>query len=164
MTAPCSTLLMIGYGTLRIPEIRTLARSWHQESVSGGSCVRMKMNGDSVESGCQIIIQHLFRLKKAMNDVQAHNTGHCQLSALDWELISSERGGSGVRYAMSISVFIKRHPVLTYFVLTFAISTGCILILVGRGGMPIDPRSVSRRGLWEGSWRSWAGPDSPCRR
>jgi hypothetical protein len=32
--------------------------------------------------------------------------------------------------------FIKRHPVLTYYVLTFAISWGGILIVVGPGGIP----------------------------
>ncbi|MHB8108182.1 MAG: CPBP family intramembrane glutamic endopeptidase [Candidatus Cryosericum sp.] len=38
---------------------------------------------------------------------------------------------------MRISVFIKRHPVSTYFVLTFAISWGCILLaIVGFGGIP----------------------------
>ena len=37
---------------------------------------------------------------------------------------------------MSISVFIKRHPVLTYFALTFTISWGGILIVIGPGGIP----------------------------
>ncbi|MCK4399189.1 MAG: CPBP family intramembrane metalloprotease [Methanophagales archaeon] len=37
---------------------------------------------------------------------------------------------------MSISVFIKRHPVLTYFALTFTISWGGILIVVSPGGIP----------------------------
>jgi membrane protease YdiL (CAAX protease family) len=32
---------------------------------------------------------------------------------------------------------IKRHPVLTYFVLAFAISWGCVLMVVGPGGVPI---------------------------
>ena len=36
---------------------------------------------------------------------------------------------------MSISVFIKRHPVTTYYALVFAISWGCILIVVGPGGI-----------------------------
>lgn len=35
--------------------------------------------------------------------------------------------------------FIKRHPVLTYFVLTFAISWGGVLIVVGPGGFPGTP-------------------------
>lgn len=38
----------------------------------------------------------------------------------------------------TIKAFIKRHPMLTYFALTFAISTGGIFFAVGRGGMPID--------------------------
>jgi uncharacterized protein len=38
---------------------------------------------------------------------------------------------------MSTLVFIKRHPVSTYFVLTFVISWGCILLaIVGFGGIP----------------------------
>jgi len=37
---------------------------------------------------------------------------------------------------MSISVFIKRHPVLTYFALTFTISWGGILTVIGPGGIP----------------------------
>ena len=38
---------------------------------------------------------------------------------------------------MSISVFIKRHPVLTFYLLTFLISWGGILLLIGGpGGMP----------------------------
>ncbi|MDP2857985.1 MAG: hypothetical protein Q8P50_08415 [Bacillota bacterium] len=37
---------------------------------------------------------------------------------------------------MNTSVFIKRHPVLTYFALTFSISWGGILIVVGPGGIP----------------------------
>lgn len=35
---------------------------------------------------------------------------------------------------MSISNFIKRHPVWTYFVLTFAISWSCILLVIGETG------------------------------
>jgi len=34
----------------------------------------------------------------------------------------------------TIEAFIKRHAVLTYFILTFAISWGCILIVIGPGG------------------------------
>jgi len=37
----------------------------------------------------------------------------------------------------TIKNYIKRHLKLIYFVLTFAISWGCILILVGPGGIPI---------------------------
>jgi membrane protease YdiL (CAAX protease family) len=35
---------------------------------------------------------------------------------------------------MSISVFIKRHPVLTYYILTFAISWGAFALVVGPDG------------------------------
>ncbi|MDD5594172.1 MAG: CPBP family intramembrane metalloprotease [Candidatus Margulisbacteria bacterium] len=37
---------------------------------------------------------------------------------------------------MSISAFIKRYPVLTYFALTFLISWGLILLLIAFNGMP----------------------------
>ncbi len=33
----------------------------------------------------------------------------------------------------NIRAFIKRHPVLTYYVLTFAISWGGVLLVGGRG-------------------------------
>ena len=46
----------------------------------------------------------------------------------------------------TIKAFIKRHPVLSYFALTFAISWGGILLAVGPGGIPA-PRSSSRRCL-----------------
>jgi len=36
----------------------------------------------------------------------------------------------------TIKAFIKKHPVLTYFALTFAISWGCVLMVVGPGGLP----------------------------
>jgi len=35
----------------------------------------------------------------------------------------------------TIKAFIKRNPVLTYFALTFAISWGCILLVIGPGGI-----------------------------
>lgn len=47
---------------------------------------------------------------------------------------------------MNIKAFIKRHPVLTYYVLTFAISWGGVLLVIGgRSGIPgttwqTDPR------------------------
>src|SRR5512139_760286 len=37
----------------------------------------------------------------------------------------------------SILSFIRNFPLLTYFVLTFAISWGCILIFVSPGNLPI---------------------------
>jgi len=43
--------------------------------------------------------------------------------------------------------FIKRHPVLTYFALTFAISWGVILIVVGPGGIPITTDQVVVLGM-----------------
>ncbi len=41
---------------------------------------------------------------------------------------------------MNISSFIKRHPVLTYFALTFALSWGSWLLLTGGAPMRSDPR------------------------
>jgi len=35
----------------------------------------------------------------------------------------------------TVKAFIKRHPVLTYFALTFAISWGGILMVIGPGGI-----------------------------
>jgi len=43
----------------------------------------------------------------------------------------------GERYPMSISVFIKTHQVLTFYALTFLVSWGGILLLIGGpGGIP----------------------------
>ena len=42
----------------------------------------------------------------------------------------------------TIKAFIKRHPVLTYFALAFAISWGGILFVVGPGGIPATPERV----------------------
>ena len=39
----------------------------------------------------------------------------------------------------SIKAFIKRHPVPTYFALTFVISWGGVLLVVGPGGFPGTP-------------------------
>lgn len=44
---------------------------------------------------------------------------------------------------MSISDFIKKYPVAIYFALTFAISWGLILILVGLGNIPIREEQSS---------------------
>jgi membrane protease YdiL (CAAX protease family) len=58
----------------------------------------------------------------------------------------------------TIKTFIKRHPVLTYFALTFAISTGGILIVVGREGMPINLLTSSTAPLALFAGPSVAGP------
>jgi membrane protease YdiL (CAAX protease family) len=47
----------------------------------------------------------------------------------------------------TIKDFIKRQPLPTYFVLTFAISWGAILILVGPGGIPVSTEQVAMLGL-----------------
>jgi membrane protease YdiL (CAAX protease family) len=44
----------------------------------------------------------------------------------------------------SIEAFAKRHPVLTYYGLTFAISWGGIFIVVGPGGIPATPEKFTR--------------------
>lgn len=41
-----------------------------------------------------------------------------------------------------IKSLIKKHPLLTYFALTFAISWGGVLIAVGPGGIPATPEQV----------------------
>ena len=45
---------------------------------------------------------------------------------------------------MSGSRVIRLHPVLSYYVLTFAISWGGILIVVGRGGVPGNPAQLQK--------------------
>ncbi len=45
---------------------------------------------------------------------------------------------------MNITIFIKRHPVLTYFVLTFAISCGGFLIVAGPGGIPGNTKQIDK--------------------
>lgn len=47
---------------------------------------------------------------------------------------------------MTIKTFIKRHPVLTYFALTFAISWGGVLILGAPSGMPATSEQSEK--LW----------------
>jgi uncharacterized protein len=42
----------------------------------------------------------------------------------------------------TLKTFIQRHPVLTYFVLTFAISWGGILIVLGPGGFTSTPERL----------------------
>ena len=41
--------------------------------------------------------------------------------------------------------FVKQHPVLTYSVLTFAISWGALLVALGSGGLPRTPEQLTRR-------------------
>jgi membrane protease YdiL (CAAX protease family) len=45
---------------------------------------------------------------------------------------------------MTIKTFIKEHPLLTYYALTFTISWGWILILVGPGGFPAKVEQFER--------------------
>jgi len=45
---------------------------------------------------------------------------------------------------MYSSGYIKRHPVPAYYVLTFAISWGAILIVVSRGGVPGNPAQLQK--------------------
>jgi len=47
----------------------------------------------------------------------------------------------------TIKTFIKRHPLPTYFALTFAISWGAMLIVVGPGGIPVTTEQVAMLGL-----------------
>jgi len=45
---------------------------------------------------------------------------------------------------MDSSVLVKRHPVLTFCVVTFAISWGGIVVAVGFGGTPRDPAQLAK--------------------
>jgi membrane protease YdiL (CAAX protease family) len=47
----------------------------------------------------------------------------------------------------AIRDFIKRQPLPTYFVLTFVISWGAVLVIVGPGGIPISAAQVALLGL-----------------
>jgi membrane protease YdiL (CAAX protease family) len=47
----------------------------------------------------------------------------------------------------TIKTFIKKHPVLTYFALAFAVSWGSILIVVGPGGIPVTSEQLEILGL-----------------
>jgi membrane protease YdiL (CAAX protease family) len=47
----------------------------------------------------------------------------------------------------TIKAFIKRQPLPTYFALTFAISWGAILIVVGPGGIPVTTEQSGMLGL-----------------
>ncbi len=46
----------------------------------------------------------------------------------------------------TLKAFIKKHPVLTYFALTFAISWGCVLMVVGPGGLPMTTEQFETLG------------------
>ena len=46
----------------------------------------------------------------------------------------------------TIKAVIKKHPVLTYFALTFAISWGCILMMLGPGGIPMTTEQFETLG------------------
>ncbi len=48
---------------------------------------------------------------------------------------------------MNILVFIKRHPILTYFILTFTISCGGIFIVLGPGGIPATAERLEALGM-----------------
>jgi uncharacterized protein len=49
--------------------------------------------------------------------------------------------------------FVKSHPLLSYFALVFAISSGGLLIAVGREGLPLDARNS-----WIAASALFAGP------
>jgi hypothetical protein len=52
-----------------------------------------------------------------------------------------------------IKAFVKSHPPLSYFALVFAISSGGLLIAVGREGLPLDARNS-----WIAALALFAGP------
>jgi uncharacterized protein len=59
----------------------------------------------------------------------------------------------------SVTAFIKRHPVLTFYILAFAISWGGILIVVGPGGYPSPERLEPQSPLVLRVMLAWfAGP------
>jgi membrane protease YdiL (CAAX protease family) len=43
---------------------------------------------------------------------------------------------------MTTKAFVKRNPVLTYFIITFVISWGAVLIMIGYNGMPTTKEQV----------------------
>ncbi|MGD0178058.1 MAG: type II CAAX endopeptidase family protein [Candidatus Bathyarchaeia archaeon] len=60
---------------------------------------------------------------------------------------------------MSISAFIKRHPVATYYALVFAISWGGLLIVIGPGGIPgIMEQTMGNSLFWSVYVVTIAGP------
>jgi hypothetical protein len=49
---------------------------------------------------------------------------------------------------MTLTAFITRHPALTYFALTFAISWGSdLLVIGGPGSSPGTPKQLARQPL-----------------
>jgi hypothetical protein len=62
---------------------------------------------------------------------------------------------------MTIKTFIKRHPLLTFYAITFAISWGWILILVGPGGFPVKAEQFERLMLFVYP-AMFAGPSIAC--
>jgi membrane protease YdiL (CAAX protease family) len=48
---------------------------------------------------------------------------------------------------MSVRAVIKKRQVLTYFALTFAISWGATLVVVGPGGIPVSPGQTGKIGM-----------------
>jgi hypothetical protein len=53
----------------------------------------------------------------------------------------------------TIKAFIERHPLISYFAVVFAISSGDVLIAVGREGLPLDARNS-----WLAALALFAGP------
>jgi uncharacterized protein len=53
----------------------------------------------------------------------------------------------------TIKAFLQSHPLLSYFALVFAISSGGLLIAVGRKGLPLDARNS-----WIAALALFAGP------
>ena len=53
----------------------------------------------------------------------------------------------------TIKAFLQSHPLLSYFALVFAISSGGLLIAVGREGLPLDARNS-----WIAALALFAGP------
>lgn len=45
---------------------------------------------------------------------------------------------------MRISGFIRRHPVLVYYLLTFALSWGAMLVVIGPRGFPVNPARIGK--------------------
>lgn len=62
---------------------------------------------------------------------------------------------------MTIKAFIKRHPLLTFNALTFTISWGWILILVGPGGFPVKAEQFERQMVFVYP-AMFAGPSIAC--